>query len=252
MHELGLPTTLRFVGSRLCAAYGTDFLLGHYQMSFELDHCFIWTEVGAPEAELLIEFGLTEGQPNTHLGQGTANRRFFFENVMLELLWIHNKTEAQSNPIQETRLWERWLGRRSEASPFGICLRPVEKDTTALPFPGWPYRPPYLPEPWAIHMGENSVVVTEPLCFYLAFAQQPDQGWPRQSLVHPAGFREVTALRIFSPVVESASAVMTAIGRCGASRFLPGSTHLMEMGFDGEVSGRARDFRPRLPLKLWR
>ncbi len=68
-------------------------------MSFELDHCFIWTEVGAPEADLLIEFGLTEGQSNMHPGQGTANRRFFFENVMLELLWVHNKTEAQSNRV---------------------------------------------------------------------------------------------------------------------------------------------------------
>ena len=124
-------------------------------MSFELDHCFIYAEVGAPEAELLIEFGLTEGQPNMHPGQGTANRRFYFENVMLELLWVHDKTEAKSKPIQETRLWERWSGRKSEASPFGICLRSVGNETTVLPFPGWPYRPPYLPEPWAIHMGER-------------------------------------------------------------------------------------------------
>lgn len=219
-------------------------------MSFELDHCFICTDVGAPEAELLIEFGLTEGQPNTHPGQGTANRRFFFENVMLELIWVHNNTEVRSKPIQETQLGERWSGRRSGASPFGICLRPVEKDTTELPFPGWIYRPPYLPEPLVIHMGGNAILVTEPLCFYLAFAQRPDKVWPRQSFVHPAGFREVTALRIFSPVAESASAVMKATGQTGAVRFLPGATHLMEVGFDGEVAGRSRDFRPQLPLRL--
>jgi hypothetical protein len=124
------------------ALYGTDFLLGHYQMSFELDHCFIWTEVGAPEADLLIEFGLTEGQPNTHPGQGTANRRFFFENVMLELLWVHNKTEAQSNPIQETRLWERWCGRRSEAPPLVFVCGQSRKTPRRCPFPAGPIARP--------------------------------------------------------------------------------------------------------------
>ena len=30
---------------------------------FELDHIFVWTEVGGPEADRLIRFGLTEGTP---------------------------------------------------------------------------------------------------------------------------------------------------------------------------------------------
>ncbi|AFY78420.1 MAG: hypothetical protein IGR93_19055 [Hydrococcus sp. C42_A2020_068] len=57
-------------------------------MTFELDHLFICTAIGAPEADRLLSFGLTEGTPNIHPGQGTANRRFFFHNVMLELLWV--------------------------------------------------------------------------------------------------------------------------------------------------------------------
>ena len=60
-------------------------------MPFELDHCFILTDVGAPEAELLTEFGFVEGEPNTHPGQGSANRRFFFANAMLELVWVHDE-----------------------------------------------------------------------------------------------------------------------------------------------------------------
>ena len=47
-------------------------------MAFELDHVFICAAAGAPEAASLIAFGLTEGTPNTHPGQGTANRRFFY------------------------------------------------------------------------------------------------------------------------------------------------------------------------------
>ena len=46
--------------------------------TFELDHLLVWVDVGGPEAERLAAFGLTEGAPNTHPGQGTACRRFFF------------------------------------------------------------------------------------------------------------------------------------------------------------------------------
>jgi len=66
-------------------------------MAFELDHVFIRVSRGAPEAEHLVQFGLREGQPNIHPGQGTANRRFFFINAMLELLWVEDARVAQSD-----------------------------------------------------------------------------------------------------------------------------------------------------------
>ena len=37
-------------------------------MTLELDHMFICTAVDAPEADLLVAFGLTEGTPNSHPG----------------------------------------------------------------------------------------------------------------------------------------------------------------------------------------
>jgi hypothetical protein len=46
----------------------------------ELDHLFIWADVGGPEADRLVAFGLTEGAANTRPGQGTTSRRFFFRN----------------------------------------------------------------------------------------------------------------------------------------------------------------------------
>jgi len=55
-------------------------------MTLEFDHMFICTVVDAPEADLLLAFGLTEGASNIHPGQGTACRRIFFRNAMLELL----------------------------------------------------------------------------------------------------------------------------------------------------------------------
>jgi hypothetical protein len=45
----------------------------------ELDHVFVCREMGAPEADRLVGFGLSEGRSWTHPGQGTANRCFFFQ-----------------------------------------------------------------------------------------------------------------------------------------------------------------------------
>jgi len=63
-------------------------------MTIELDHFFILTDLGAPHADLLSGIGLIEGPRNDHLGQGTANRRFFFSNTALELLYVNDANEA--------------------------------------------------------------------------------------------------------------------------------------------------------------
>src|SRR6266705_2850427 len=73
-------------------------------MTSEFDHVFICVSVGGEEAGALAAFGLTEGTPNVHPGQGTACRRFFFANNYLELLWVSNAGEAQSEAIQPTHL----------------------------------------------------------------------------------------------------------------------------------------------------
>jgi len=65
-------------------------------MALHLHHVFVCASVGAPEGEDLLVAGLVEGSSNTHPGQGTANRRFFFESGFLELIWIHDELEAQS------------------------------------------------------------------------------------------------------------------------------------------------------------
>ena len=100
--------------------------------AFELDHLFICCKAGAPEAEYLRDFGLTEGPPNVHPGQGTMNRRFYFHNAMLELLWVHDPVGAQNMRTRPTHLWERWQGRHGDASPFGICLHPRHAETATL------------------------------------------------------------------------------------------------------------------------
>ncbi|HZS05256.1 MAG TPA: VOC family protein [Blastocatellia bacterium] len=219
-------------------------------MSCELDHLFVCTAAGAPEAGRLIEFGLTEGTPNTHPGQGTANRRFFFHNAFLELLWVHNPQEAQSEAIRPLHLWERWSGRGKETCPFGFIFRPAGQEPGGPPFPTWEYRPSYLPEPLSIEVGTNADTLTEPMLFYMAFGRRTDvrlRGQP-QPREHSAGGREITRLHFGSPHADELSAELRATVDSGLVSFGAGETYLLEIGFDGESQGRSADFRPALPL----
>ncbi len=115
-------------------------------MAFEFDHAFVFVGAGAPDADILAAAGLVEGAPNIHLGQGTQNRRFFFQNGMIELLWVHSEEEARSTPIARTRLLERFHYKLTGACPFGIGLSRTKGEMKNSPFNTWSYHPPYLPD----------------------------------------------------------------------------------------------------------
>jgi hypothetical protein len=227
-------------------------VLTNQSMAVELDHLFICVSRDADEASALAAVGLSEGKPNVHPGQGTACRRFFFLNGYIELLWVSNEAEAQSEVIQPTHLWERWAGRASSSCPFGFGFRPRAHDVASPPFPAWEYRPPYLPESWSFQVATNAAVLTEPMLFYLPFLQRPDArpSAERQKLEHEAGLREITRVEMLSPSAESLSPALTAVVSAGLVRMRRAKEYLVEVGFDGESLGRVADCRPALPLVL--
>jgi len=211
-------------------------------MQVEVDHVFILTSRGAPAADELVKFGLTEGSPNVHPGQGTACRRFFFENAMLELIWIAEVTEAQSAASRPTRLWERWSDLGRGASPFGIILRPRSGAAKDYPFEGWDYRPETMPGLELRIAAPTSLV--EPMWCFMEKARRVPQ--PRE---HSAGFRELTRVRVVSPEFHVKS-VTAAMVRAGVIALDSGDAHLMEVEFDRGAQGGAKDLRPALPLIL--
>ena len=215
---------------------------------FELDHLLVWADVGGPEADRLVQFGLSEGDANRHSGQGTACRRFFFRNAYLELPWVHDAEEAQKKPVDATQLWLRWSGRHSVASPFGLCLRPAGPGGS-IPFPTWEYQPPYLPPPLVIHVAQD-VPLSEPFWFYLGFGRRPDDaGWPKpQPLQHAAGFWEVTGVRFCGPGLGRPSTVARTVTGMGFVALAEAPDHCAEVTFDGGRRRQSEDFRPTLPL----
>lgn len=214
----------------------------------EIDHIFICVSAGANEAEALTTLGLTEGAPNTHPGQGTACRRFFFHNSYLEFLWVSDPAEAQSETIQRTQLWQRWAARDRGACPFGIGFRPGQQNGGGIPFPAWEYRPPYLPDSWAFHVGTNVEQLTEPMLFYLPFGQRPDAQPNGPWLEHAAGMQEMTHIELIIPHADRLSPALESVAKLGLVHVRKGKEYLVEIEFDRETQGRREDFRPRLPL----
>jgi hypothetical protein len=212
-------------------------------MAAELDHFFILSSPGAPEADLLSEFGLREGAPNDHQGQGTANRRFFFANAMLEFLYMHNPAEAKSGFARRLNLTERWASKT--ASPFGLIVS-AGSDSDGSPFAGWCYDPAYLGAGESFLIGENSDRLKEPLCIANPFKMDRERG-----AVHSQDppFRHVFELIISVPV-KRPSKVLQALAAVPLVTLRLDAPHLMEIVFQKGGRSRRTDMRPTLPLVL--
>jgi len=213
----------------------------------ELDHIFVCVKPAEEQAEALKSFGLVEGSRNVHPGQGTANRRFFFENSFLELLYLTDASEAQSELTKPTMLYERLTAEDQLISPFGICFRPSSYSET-VPFASWEYKPTYLPPNLKVDVGHAPL--NEPMWFFLPFGSRPDQASPekQQPLKHPNGLNTISSVKITIVAYDALSAVSMSAASLGKVQITKGKKHLIEIGFDDEQSGKEHDFRPELPL----
>jgi hypothetical protein len=215
-----------------------------------LDHVVLICDPGAPQADALRAQGLTEGSGNVHPGQGTANRRFFFHNAYIELVWVSDLAESRSEPAFRTRLWERWLRRHEGACPFGIALRPAQAhdENAKPPFSIWSYYAPYLPPQVSIGIA-LATPLTEPEFLYLNFATSP-MSKAREPVDHPLGVREISAVRIGLPGGTPQSAASKAALAGGIVSFYNSAAYEMQLAFDGGARHESADLRPGLPLIL--
>ncbi|MBK8452726.1 MAG: VOC family protein [Thiofilum sp.] len=218
----------------------------------EFDHIFIVCQQHAPEVDPLLALGLTEGTPNRHLGQGTANRRIFFHNAFLEFLYLVDELEAQDPMTQPTQLYER-LTASSDFSPFGICFRPQSPDEKQPSFNYFDYKPTYLPTNLSIQMVEP-IKLTEPLWFFISFATRPDQVAEnkKQPLNHALGLKEITQIDLYAPTpFEYLSVESQKIFNTTQLKYDYAAEHRVDIHFDKATRGNSYDCRPYLPLVLY-
>jgi hypothetical protein len=221
-------------------------------MAIAFDHLFICTAKNAPEVDRILACGFTEGTSNSHPGQGTANRRIFFQNAMLEFLWVVDDQAVKSPLIAPTHLWERWQYRQTKYSPFGIILRPVDNDQhPQLPFETWNYCPPYLPPHLQIKVASNTHS-SEPMLCVIPFGGRPDAlvGDRAQPLNHACGAKEISQVKISLPSSQRLSAAASVVQAERLITFNVGNEYFAEIECDRGVQGQTADFRPHLPLCL--
>jgi hypothetical protein len=212
----------------------------------EVDHIIFFCDVGAPEADLLKQRGLHEGPPNSHPGQGTANRRFFFPNVYLELLWIENPVEAKAAPANTTQLWDRWSRRKDGSCPFGLVFRPGGRATVA-PIAALPYSPRYFPPGFTIDV-VNGLPQNEPPLFHLPFARPALVEDTKEEGTRPL-VGAIVGITLHLPVNGALSPALDALVAAGVISIEPARDYFVEVLHVGG-STEFIDLRPALPLRF--
>lgn len=214
-------------------------------MPLKIDHVFIAGDVHARNANVLLRHGFCEGYGNKHPGQGTANRRFFFDDFMLEFLWVDNTEEATSERTKRTRLWERCNNDDSSINPFGIVFRSTGSDHSTAPFPTWRYRPRYVPPGEFIEFADE-VTLGEPELVFLPFptlrkitAIEPPH--------HALQSRRIRRICVGLPTANDLSKSSTAAAASGILTYFQSPEFLLQIVFEGSEK-TVIDFRPHLPL----
>lgn len=167
-----------------------------------LDHVFVFcrqSEVahGSRLRRSLEGAGLSPSFERRHLGQGTANLCYVFDNAYLELLFVVDRQEIAAPAMLRSGLSARARWTETGASPFGIGLRSADP----LPFRTWGYRFAALPPGMIIPIAADCADHRQPFLFGSPGTERPDR-WTdgragmRQTL---GGFAEIAAVDVSLP-----------------------------------------------------
>jgi len=216
----------------------------------ELDHIFICVSEGAPEGDALAAWGWTEGPSNIHHDLGSANRRFYANNFMLELLFVRDEAALRGEAAASLALHDRLTAPR--ASRFGVCLR-CEAPDEPLPFATMPRQFAFLPDHITARIPDDALESDKPLTFCLSDIARPEL-YPKEvrpPLEHAFGGRKVTGVRLsLAPPGPGASLALCA--GAGLLELAVAPESLLELWFDGADGANRTDFTGHgLPLVVY-
>ncbi len=203
-----------------------------------IDHIFLFTDDNGTIADDLVTFGLTEGSNRVHVGQGTTNRKFYFDNFFLEILWVHNETELKSEQTHPTGLWQRAAFQTNRFSPFGLCL--VNSDDTDTLFEkAFHYQPDYFPNGMKIDILKNDNQPDLPWTFRLPFkGQKKNENEPTR---HTNGISVLTQA-IFEYQSSTEPTFLDHFRNEDTIQFKASSRNWLNLIFDNGRQGQTQDF----------
>lgn len=206
----------------------------------ESDHIFIFSNKKGIEANDLVEFGFTEGSSRVHPGQGTTNRKFYFENFFLEILWVVSEKEIQSEVTAKTKLWERSQFQKNQHSRFGLCL--VNSESTDELFQqSEVYQPDYFPKGMSIDIITNKENPRLPWTFRLPYrGKKKVHSEPSE---HQNGIQSLTKA-VFEYPMKQGDTVYTQYFKGSKSiEFINRSSTLLILEFDNNRQGKSKEFK---------
>jgi hypothetical protein len=209
------------------------------------DHIFIFTNDQGKVADQLVAFGLKEGSNRVHAGQGTTNRKFYFENFFLEILWVHDETEINSELIKPIGLWQRANYQSNGFSPFGLCI--VNTDETDKFFENaFKYQPAYFPEGTTIDILKNEHQPNFPWTFRLPFKGQKKN--KTEPINHQNGIVELTKIEFYVSTINDENSIQSFLGQ-ERINFTQSDKTWLNLTFDNAKQGLSEDFE-RLKLTI--
>jgi len=212
-----------------------------------IDHVFIFAEQGPAAANALVNFGFTEGSSRVHPGQGTANRKFYFQGgVFLEVLYVHNMQELQSPRLQPSGLAQRAAYAGNGSSRFGLCLENL-RGLNNLFAQAVPYQPTYLPEGQAIQVLPFVQQPTLPWTFRLPFIgpKKPST----EPMQHANGLNQVTKVSFGVASEHLDHPAVKALGTYPDISFEPATKPALTLTFNHGQQGQSHAL-PGLDLTL--
>ena len=212
----------------------------------EVDHIFIFSDNQGKEAQELIDFGFTEGSSRVHLGQGTTNRKFHFENFFLEILWVINETEIKSDLVSPTQLWERSNFSKNNISPFGLCLVNT-KDTDVIFENSLKYQPDYFPKGLEIEVLTNEKANYLPWIFRLPFKGEKKK--IAEPTIHKNKISELTKVEFGIPFFDVNSAYILNFEGENSINFNQYSVYNLTLIFDNHKRNKTKIF-DTIPLTI--
>lgn len=203
-----------------------------------IDHIFIFTDDHGIVADKLVDFGLTEGSNRVHVGQGTTNRKFYFDNFFLEILWVHNIDEITNDKTKPMGLWQRAAYKNNHFSPFGLCL--VNADDTEMIFKNaYKYQPDYFPQGMEIEIIKNEDQTDLPWTFRLPFKGKKKH--ENEPTIHKNGITILTNA-VFEYKASYDKAFLAHFQNQAQIQFIKSSRNWLNLIFDHGKQGKKQEF----------
>ena len=204
-----------------------------------IDHIFIFTDDKGKIADDLVDFGLTEGSNRIHIGQGTANRKFYFDNFFLEILWVHNSNEITSDKTKPMGLWQRAEYKTNRFSPFGLCI--VNSEGTETIFNNaFKYQPDYFPQGMEIDIIKNEDQTDLPWTFRLPFKGQKK---PESEPTKHKNDISILTNAIFEYQSISENTFLENFKNHRQIQFIKSSRHWLNLIFDNGKQRKKQEFK---------